>query len=78
MELRKLNASLPFVEIRGADLRAWLTHPEEGRAELRTLLAAHGLAATPDDHLQTRTAREIARAKRYFSSSYNLTQWQCD
>ena len=42
------------------------------------LLAAHGLAATPDDHLQTRTAREIARAKRYFSSSYDLTQWQRD
>lgn len=60
-----LNPHLPFVEVRGADLRAFIARPEEGRAEMRRLLSKYGLVVFREAKLTPREEVQLNELPGY-------------
>ena len=65
---KPLHPQLPFVEVLGADLKAMLSDPDEGRQELRKLLHEHSLIVFRDAELSPRENVQLNQLAGYHAT----------
>lgn len=68
-KVRALSAHLPFVEVDGSELKAWLAEPESGRAEMKKLLSRHGLVVFRSAELSPSEEVQAAKLAGYHANT---------